>query len=375
MVFRCTAQFQCTEESLRNNRCTNIQQVSPEILSMDDWTTDGHSPVIKVIFNTPFENQLDEYMCRFTIDNQEEFYQTKAVLKDNTIICSPPRLNSTVNAILKISLSIDHLQTNMTFGSYPLKFLNCSNFPSCVSCTSSSSNLCLWNRKINQCRSQPKENLFFTHYLTTVDQCPSMYLESPKTHVAYHIDKTLIIHIEECHRSLSIHSCRLNDHRKRLGLVAYNPVIMRSDNSSMTCLLKCAFQWSNSSHIFFHRPLNLRLSIEFSNETISIIPNTHISLYRCEHLASNCSSCLQLNPAYGCTWCNNQCIGKNHTRKCLNHRRCSSPIVEKIDPLILPLHGGTLVTITGKHFDVVQSTVQLANIPCRIVEEESTENR
>ena len=357
------------------NRCINIQQVIPEILSLDDLTTEGNSSVIKVMFNTPFENHLDEYMCRFTMDNQDEFYQTKAVLEENIINCSPPRLNSTLNAISKVRLSISHLETNATFGSYALKFLNCSNFQSCTSCTSSSSNMCLWNRKISQCHSQPKENLFFTHYLTTANQCPSMYLESPKTHLAYHVDKTLFIHIEDCHQSLSIDSCRLNDHRKRLALIAYNPVLMRSDNSSTSCSLKCVFQWSNSSQIFFHRPLNLRLSIEFSNETISMISNTHISLYRCEHLASNCSSCLQLNPSYGCTWCNNQCLFKNHTRKCSDHHRCSSPIVEKIDPLILPMHGGTLVTIIGKHFDVSQSTIHLANIPCRIVEEESTENR
>lgn len=309
------------------------------------------------------------------LDEQGIFFETKAVLEQKTIKCPTPVFDQITKANSTVILAIHHGETNVTIGSYPLKLINCSNFQSCASCTSSS-NLCLWNRKISQCRSQPKEHIFFTHYLTAPNQCPLIYLQPSRTHLAYHVDKTLIIHIEQCNRSISIQSCRLNDHRKRFSLTVSNPILIPSDNQSTSCLLKCFFQWIDTPQISFHRPINLRLSIEFSNQTIAIIPNSQISLYQCEHLASNCSSCLQLNPSYGCAWCNNQCIYKNHSNKCVDQQhRCLTPLIEKIEPLILPVHGGTLVTIMGRHFDRSKLTVHLANVPCQVVEEESSENK
>jgi hypothetical protein len=202
-----------------------------------------------------------------------------------------------------------------------------------------------------------------------------MYLQPSKAHLAYHVDTTLIIHIEQCNSSLNIHACQLNDHRKRLLLTALNPILTRSINQTNLCLLKCFFQWLNSPEITFHRPLSLHLSIEYSNQTITTIPNTQISLYQCEHLAMNCSSCLQLNPSFGCTWCNNQCMLKNDSIKCLNNHECLSPIIQKIDPLFLPINGGTLVTIKGKHFDLYQLTITIAGIPCQLIDEESSSNK
>ncbi len=310
-------------------------------------------------------------MCRFTFDDLEEFYQTKAVLHENIIKCLSPRLNKTILAVYNGILSIDYLKMNLTFGYYHLKFVNCSNFLSCSSCTSFS-NFCLWNRKTIKCFPQSKVKISSINHLISSNQCPSMYLQSSKIHLAYYIDTTLIIHIEQCNPSMNIHSCQLNDHRKRLSLIALNPLLTPLINS---CLLKCFFQWLNSSQITFYRPLNLQLSIEYFNQTVSIIPNTQISLYQCEHLALNCSSCLQLNPSYGCTWCNNQCILKTHSIKCLNNHQCLSPIIEKIDPLILPINGGTLVTIKGKYFDLFQLTIKIADIPCQLIEEESTSNK
>ncbi len=309
-------------------------------------------------------------MCRFTFDDYEEFYQTKAILHENIIKCLSPLLDKTILAVYNGILSIYHMKTNLTFGYYRLQFVNCSNFLSCSSCTSFS-NFCLWNRKTIKCLSQSKKNIFSI----SSNQCPSMYLQQSKIHLAYNIDTTLIIHIEQCNPLLNIHSCQLYDHRKRLSLTALNPLLIPSTNQTNSCLLKCFFQWLNTPQITFHHPLNLHLSIEYSNQTISIIPNTQISLYQCKHLALNCSTCLQLNPSYGCIWCDNQCMLKNQSIKCLDNPECLPPIIQKIEPLILPINGGTLVTIKGKHFDLFQLAIQIADIPCQLIDEESSSNK
>ena len=69
-------------------------------------------------------------------------------------------------------------------------------------------------------------------------------------------------------------------------------------------------------------------------------------------MAFNCTSCVQLDPSFGCTWCNNKCMFKNQSIKCANNRECLLPMIEIIEPLVLPTNGGTLVTIKGKHFDL-----------------------
>ena len=67
-----------------------------------------------------------------------------------------------------------------------------------------------------------------------------MYLQPSINHLAYNINKTLIIHIEQCKQSLDINSCELYDHRKRVLLIESNPEIIRSDKENNLCLLKCS---------------------------------------------------------------------------------------------------------------------------------------
>ena len=332
-------------------------------------------------------------MCRFSLDDREELYHTNAVLNYNTIKCLPPVLNnmnrsrilyclycSTVEffvAIYNVILSIYHIKTNLTFGYYNLIFLNCSNFLSCSSCTSYS-NLCLWNRDTVNCISQQEEKSLLSnhsHLIINSNQCPHMYLQQSINRLAYHVDKTFMIHIEQCNQSINIHSCQLYDHRKRFSLIESNPILIRSVNENNLCILNCSFQWSNyhnSHQIASYRPLKLDLSIDFSNEITSVIPHTHISLYHCDRMALNCTSCLQLDPSFGCIWCKNKCVFKNQSVKCAENRECLLPIIQSTEPLALPLNGGTLVTIKGKHFDLFDLSIHIAGIPCQLIEEESS---
>ncbi|CAF3426598.1 unnamed protein product [Rotaria sp. Silwood1] len=376
---KCTATYERVHDNRRNNRinmCTHIERVIPQTISLNTLNTE-----LQVVFNIPLQNNnVDEYMCRFSVNDQEELYYTNAILNHNIVKCFPPILNNTNRAIYNIILSIDHKRTNVIFGYYNLIFLNCSNFHSCSSCTLYS-NLCLWNHRIVKCVFQQDDEFISSNnqsFIINSNQCPLMYLQQPINRLVYHIAKTLIIHIEQCSQSIDIDSCHLYDYRKRFSLIETQPILIRSINESNLCSLKCLFQWSNSNNfhqISFHRPLNLHLSIQFSNKTISMIPHTHISLYHCEHMALNCTSCLQLDPSYECSWCNNMCMFKNQSEKCSNNQECLLPVIQTIEPLILPMNGGTLVTIKGKNFDLFGLSIQIANIPCQLIEEESSNNK
>ncbi|CAF3432092.1 unnamed protein product [Rotaria socialis] len=375
---RCTATFECEYENQRTNRinmCAYIEQVIPQTISLNLLNIE-----LQVKFNVPLRSDTDEYMCRFTFKNGEQLYRTNASLNHNIVKCFPPVLNNINQAIYNVVLSIEHVKRNVTFGSSSLIFLNCSNVKSCSSCALYS-NLCLWNRETVKCIFQQNDRFLLSDNQSlsiNSQQCPFIYLQQSRNRLAYHVDKTFIVHIEQCNQSVNISSCYLYDHRKRFSLFESNPVLIRSVNENNLCLLICSFQWSNSKNfnqISFHRPLNLYLSIQFSNKTISMIPHTPISLYHCEHMALNCTSCLQLDPSYECTWCNNMCMFKNQSRTCSTNSECLMPIIHTIEPLILPMNGGTLVTMKGKYFDLFGLSIQIADVPCQLIEQESSTNK
>jgi len=253
---------------------------------------------------------------------------------------------------------------------------------SCSSCTKYSDQ-CLWNIQTVNCISyENKKSLLINRkrLIKNFNQCPQIYLQQTINRLNFNNNKTFILFIEQCQENLNIDSCQLNDYRKRFIFLSINSIIIKSSNEKNLCLLKCLFQltnFENFQQISFHRPLHLDLSIKFKNKTSVIIPRTHISLYHCERMAFNCTSCLQLDPSFACIWCNNMCMFKNQTNQliCPNNQECLSPIIQIIEPLLLPINGGTLVTIQGKHFDLVNLSIYLADIPCHLIEEESSNNK
>ncbi|CAF2891968.1 unnamed protein product [Rotaria sp. Silwood2] len=287
--------------------------------------------------------------------------------------------------VYNVVLSVYHLKTNFTFGHYDLVFINCSNFLSCSSCNAYS-NQCIWNLQTVNCISHEyKRSSLINHkrLIKNSHQCPLIYLQQSINRLAYNNNKILIIHIEQCNENININSCQLNDYLKRFLFISTNSTFIKSTNENHLCLLECSFELFNSENfhqILFHRPIHLDLSILFTNGTSLIIPRTHVSLYDCERMALNCTSCLQLDPSFSCIWCNNMCMFKNQTTItnkliCPNSQECLSPIIETIEPLLLPMNGGTLVTIKGNHFDLFNLSIYLADIPCHLIEEESSNNK
>lgn len=269
------------------------------------------------------------------------------------------------------------MKSNLTFAYSRIAFVNCSNFQTCFSCTTYSSQ-CTWNTHSVQCLSvDNRKSQHRKRLIQHANQCPKIYLQQTINRLSLNLNHTLTIHIEQCDENLTIHSCQLNDYRKRFISYSTKSIVLPSKIDDHLCVIQCSFELNHLSHLIFHRPLNLDLSLEFANQTLLTLPRTHVSLYDCTRLASNCSSCLQLDPSYGCIWCNNMCLLKNHAEHltCLNQQECLTPIIESIEPLILPMNGGSLVTIKGKYFDLFNLSILLADIPCHVIDGESSNTK
>ena len=357
---------------------------------------------MEILFNIPLQNNLDEYQCQFRLQEKDQrLFYTPAILLDEKIVkCLPPELNERnqgefitslpgkiwrifrLSAIYRMVLSIHHLKKNLTFGYYQLLMINCSNFLTCSSCVQYSDQ-CLWNLQTANCQAvetKKSSGINRKRYVMNSDQCPLMYLPQSTHRLPWNDQQTLMVHIEQCNENVIVDSCQLNDHRKRFTFLSMNSILHKSIYDPHLCLLECSFQLSNIDLLHplpLHRPIHLDLSIEFANRTSITIPRTHISVYHCERLALNCTSCLQLDSSYGCIWCNNMCMLKNQSYQltCTNNQQCLTPMIDNIEPLLLPINGGSLVTIKGKHFDLFNLSIHLVDIPCQILEEESSENK
>lgn len=284
-------------------------------------------------------------------------------------------------AVDEVIFSIYHPKTNLTFGHSNLSLINCSNFPSCSSCTTYSKH-CLWNLPTVQCQDQTSFIAQRKRAISNVSQCPRMYLQHSINRLPLNTNQTLIIHFDQCDQPFDVNFCQLNDYRKRLQFLSSTATWMKIPNVAHLCLLKCAFeliQTQNLHPMVFHRPLHLDLSVQSSNETLISIPRSHTSLYHCERMALNCTSCSQLDSSFGCVWCNNRCMLKSEATtqeiSCVNRRECLVPIIDSVEPLLLPINGGTMVTIHGKHFDLFNLTITLADVPCRLIREESSNDK
>lgn len=258
--------------------------------------------------------------------------------------------------------------------------VNCTNFLSCSSCTSLPTG-CQWDQHTVQCVFRAEDVSTPSQHLPAIrdaQQCPPMYLSQSVHRLPYAVDRTIIVHLEQCDRTIDVQSCQLYDRRQRFLLTDSNPAVVRSVKENSLCFLQCSFRWANYQSTYrlpSHRPLKLDMAVTFSNDVVAVLPHTHISLYRCERLAQNCTSCVHLDPAFGCVWCRNQCMLKNESVNCAVNQECQLPVIRSIEPLAMPLNGGTLVTIHGKHFDLFDLSVHIAGIPCQLIEEESSREK
>ena len=354
--------------------------------------------------NTALKTSINNYKCQFQIENRSEllFHTNLVEIEEKLFKCSPLGLSpltegdksirlfeffnnkmiSFISAIYRVIFSIYHIQSNVSIGYYPLSFVNCSSLLSCSSCTDYGEH-CRWNLQSVRCQSKTLNSPARKRLIVESSQCPRIYLQQSINRLALQTNQTLTIDFDQCEEIFNVDNCQLNDYRQRLSFVSKSVDLQSASNQSKLCKLKCSFDLSKSSETFngiqFHRPLHLNLTIQLSNETIVSLSRSHISLYQCESMALNCTSCLQLDPSFGCIWCNNMCMLKNQTIAqkmiCSQQQECLTPTIQTIEPLILPISGGTIITIKGKHFNLFNLSIIVADVPCQLIEGESSNEK
>lgn len=120
---------------------------------------------------------------------------------------------------------------------------------------------------------------------------------------------------------------------------------------------------------------NFTLELRQDQELIDKVP---LTVYKCSVMASDCSSCLALDPKYGCTWCADGCHYGDHCpvrpTKARADMLCNTPVILNFEPSSGPIEGGTRITIVGKdlgsRIQDVQGRVIVGSSKCKVVDYE-----
>jgi hypothetical protein len=335
------------------------------------------------------------YECQFGSVEHGQFVRTKAVLQtDHTVKCPLPTLLhshqgkcltsieivtstclffSRVVAVEMIDLSIYDAYARTNVGHYDLPLIDCLRIQSCTKCSVYVDH-CRWNMLTQSCIARSLAKSLTNDSI----QCPSIYLTPAIQYLSEQTNATLTVQIRKCNASWQIQSCQLHHHRRRILLRSSEAILQREPDDATLCSVHCSFDQLGHGQT---KPITdaaaslLDLSVHFMHRKRLSIPQTHIVFYRCSSLASNCSACMQLDPAYGCTWCQNTCTLKSQVDRCLNTEQCMMPTITRVEPTLLPIHGGSLVTLHGAYFELANISITLANIPCRLIVNQSAADK
>uniref|UniRef100_A0A1I7Y844 Sema domain-containing protein n=1 Tax=Steinernema glaseri TaxID=37863 RepID=A0A1I7Y844_9BILA len=107
-----------------------------------------------------------------------------------------------------------------------------------------------------------------------------------------------------------------------------------------------------------------------------LIDRTHVTMFKCSEMASDCSQCLALDPKWSCTWCSAGCQNSNFCARPPKSSRpdtlCTKPTIQSFEPRWGPISGGTRIDIRGRdlgsRIEDVRGRVYVAGTKCKVVE-------
>ncbi|KAK0399439.1 hypothetical protein QR680_003050 [Steinernema hermaphroditum] len=107
-----------------------------------------------------------------------------------------------------------------------------------------------------------------------------------------------------------------------------------------------------------------------------LIDRTHVTMFKCSEMATDCSQCLALDPKWSCTWCSGGCQYSNFCAKPPKSSRpdnlCTAPTIQSFEPRSGPISGGTRIDIRGRdlgsRIEDVRGRVYVAGSKCKVVE-------
>ncbi|PAV76209.1 hypothetical protein WR25_21348 [Diploscapter pachys] len=327
---KCTPAVNCPVQP--SEQCPLIPLDSlPKTLSVDE-------PInISLGVNSLPRPKGFSYICQIGSYNVTASWSTKS------LSCTSPALPLRVHTH---QLSLMTSLSTVPIMSYQFDVYNCSAFATCSQCASFPT--CNWCPTTFSCVRNG-----------VCDKTPSFDCVrlSPPPLLASSNSVTVVLpaaHLESLRPS--------NDYWCKLevpGLTHTVRASISSPNSSIVC----------EPFALPIQPPNASVPLQFG-EANHLIDETKVTFYQCSSLASDCSTCISLNPSLHCSWCEGRC--SYNCTKASEKVICDRPKILKFSPKSGPLDGGTLVEIEGRDLGTsiedVKDRVYVAGSKCTVEE-------
>uniref|UniRef100_A0A7E4V2I7 Plexin-A4 n=1 Tax=Panagrellus redivivus TaxID=6233 RepID=A0A7E4V2I7_PANRE len=354
---KCSAQSECQTGLMLTDKCPlaggSVRPLNHSIASKADATV--FVPVLYL--PAPMDNTRN-YECFFGAFKSTGIWSTEGVsckLPEHRPMINGPKDHTVVK------LSVRSPMSRLNIVQHDFTFYDCSRFTICSTCTQSQWP-CQWcGGSEHTCRASDDTctNSVASHL------CPKINIDNmPEVLIADNTNASVsfsVVNMEPTNpKSLQCRFYTSDSERQDVRVPA------RVTNDKISCL---------PNKFAYDMPLAMKnYSLELMKEG-EIVDKTHVTVYKCEEMASDCSQCLSLDPKWRCTWCKSGCHFEDVCGPLKSGAKadalCTEPVIVSFSPRGGPLEGGTQVEITGRdlgsRIQDVAGRVMVAGSKCRVV--------
>lgn len=355
----CTEAEQCGTRMWRTSgACTAIELISPSTQSMSKQSP-NHQVVIGL--NNKYPTSLS-LTCAFGK------YGTKPASVDSTgqITCNIPVVEPVVEGKHSVDLQILNGSVVLATAESGFTFFNCKSYTTCSQCTREDVG-CGWCTYANQCSTA-----CITNGVTKPAQCPAVTYQ--QTFIPAGYPRPVIVKGVNFPKPFEGNT---NTYKCKVSIAGGIETLeaVYKDTNTIVCAESHTFSTDEKTG-----ETEASIEVSWGGEDIEREASPQLSIYRCNILGSDCSSCRSNSAQRNCGWCerSNTCMLKTggyevcqgaYSDVCLGLR------IDHFSPFSGPLDGGTLVKISGRNLgsspkDIV--SINIANLRC-IVQEEGFE--
>ncbi|CAD5219426.1 unnamed protein product [Bursaphelenchus okinawaensis] len=351
---KCTSQIDCQTSLI--SQCPEAKSTVTPANASTTLTSSVFFPVVGL----PQPSQNKGYDCFFGP------FKSAALWTPEGVKCSLPKQRPSTKEkdSTEVKLSIRSSSSRYNIVQQPFTFFDCNVHTVCSEC-SQSSWPCSWCSSTRKCQS-----VDLSCDSQSNGKCPHIDVTSKATiEISDSTNQSISFNVRYMDSKLDSQDLFCQVTSLEIGA---KPITASagfvSENRIQCAPMFFKYRDEKPEHSY---QLELRRERE-------LIDKFTVTSYKCSVMASDCSTCLALDPRYKCTWCSGGCHFDDHCpvrpSKAKADILCTAPVIESFHPVSGPIEGGTVIEIKGRdlgsRIQDVQDRVMVGTSKCRVIDYE-----
>ncbi|CAD5226439.1 unnamed protein product [Bursaphelenchus xylophilus] len=356
----CLSEGKCTSQIECQSRLVSQCPVSRDSVTPSNSSTTSLSSIFFPVVGLPQPAVGKGYECYFGP------FKSSALWTPEGVKCNIPNQKPTTNGkdFMQVPLAIRSSSSRYNIVQQNFTFYDCKVHTVCSKC-SQSEWPCTWCSSTRSCQAEDQKC-----EIKSNGRCPHIDMSSQPS----------ITVPDATNQSISFNVRFMDSEVDSKGLTCEVSASEPDSNPSSVPATFISKEKVQCSPIFFKYRDDkaervYQLELKRDKELIDKIP---ITAFKCSIMASDCSSCLALDPRFQCTWCAGGChFDENcpvRPSKAKADTLCTAPVIDSFSPIAGPIEGGTVIEIRGRdlgsRIQDVQDRVMVGSSKCRVIDYE-----